>query len=226
MINLILAAGILAAVSTPVPTTPPLTVTVVAWEMPSYVGPTTPTWPQHLTAHKTSATVDLNLLTAGLPCGKSFQIDAYHSGPVTDRLLAGGVLTAPQHPAEALVPGGWGVAYKIVQTPACATPTPTPTPTPTVTPTPTPKPTVTATPTVKPTPTQTAAPVAAVAAPPSSPSLADTGKNLSPFEQLAAWVAAGAVLVGVPLVWLTGFYLPRRRAAAAAAVRRQLEEER
>lgn len=50
------------------------------------------------------------------------QVDAYlrdttAHAKVTDRLIAGGVLRSPNHPTELLIPGGQGVAYKVIRHP-------------------------------------------------------------------------------------------------------------
>lgn len=107
----------------------------VAWTMSSYVDATTPTWPQHYAAKAETDTPSLGALDETLT-GCLYQVDVYKNDATTAALLAGGVLNGPNSPQESLIPGGWGVSYKIVHT-DCPTPTPTPTLTPTLTPTPT-----------------------------------------------------------------------------------------
>lgn len=101
------------------PTAPVQTITLIAWKMPSWINSTTPTWPQSYQSSVVQTTADLNALDASLPCGSQFQLDANLTGPVVTALIAGGHLDGPGNPPEALIPGGWGVAYKLIQTPAC-----------------------------------------------------------------------------------------------------------
>jgi hypothetical protein len=135
---------------------------VFVWNMPSWVGDRTPTWPQTLYSVTKVTTTEGALSVPVLPeCGY-FQIDVYKyttkaDRKAVDKLQAGGFLNGPGNPPEPLIAGGWGTAYKLVDKGVCVTPTPTPTPT--VTPTPTPTETATPTPTpsetVTPTPTPT-----------------------------------------------------------------------
>ena len=99
-------------------------VTIVAWNMPSYVNSTTAVWPQTLAFTGTSLTADLHLLDADLLCGQAYQIDAYNTSATTTALIAGGFLNGSNNPTEDLVPGGWGTAYRVVQTDACPAPPP------------------------------------------------------------------------------------------------------
>ena len=100
---------------------PATTYVVAVWSMPTYAGPTTPTWPQALVGSVASPTASLGAADGIIPstCGKQYQVDVYVAGDTTASLLRGGVLTSPNHPPEALAPGGWGTAYKIVKTDAC-----------------------------------------------------------------------------------------------------------
>lgn len=113
----------------PTPVTPK-TYTTVAWKMPSWVNSTTATFPQDFVIQKAGQTSTLHALDAlngSLPttCGTQYQIDVYNQSAVTAALIAGKVLTAPNQPREDLIPGGWGVAYKLVKNPDCAVvPTP------------------------------------------------------------------------------------------------------
>lgn len=96
--------------------------TVVAWSMDTWVDDRTATWPQSYFTSTETQTPDLGLLDSSLPCGTQYQIDIYIPGPATDSLIAGGFLNGPGDPAEALMPGGWDVAYKLVQTEPCYVP--------------------------------------------------------------------------------------------------------
>lgn len=104
----------------PIVTLPPQTYTLTAWEMPAWVDATTATWPQSYETSVVQTSPALHALDVALPCGSQFQIDVYITGPVTSALIAGGTLHSPGNPPEALLPGGWGVAYKLVQTAPCA----------------------------------------------------------------------------------------------------------
>jgi hypothetical protein len=109
------------------PPAPDVDYVTVAWTMPSWVNSTTATWPQQKFA--SIETEDPNLgaldsqLAASVLCGqeKQWQIDVYYDNATTDSLLAGGFLNGPGNPPEALIPGGWNVAYKLVHIvgPAC-----------------------------------------------------------------------------------------------------------
>lgn len=77
--------------------------------------------PQTLVAHKAD-TGDLGAYDSAMVAGKCYQVDRYFSGPTTTALFAIGILNAPNDPAEDLIPGGEGVAYKTV-----CIPTPPPT---------------------------------------------------------------------------------------------------
>lgn len=200
---------------------PPATYVTAVWSMPSWVNSTTPTWDQHIVSHTDEQTITLNVAVP-TTCGTQYQVDVYYKNGTTTSLISGGVLHAPNNPAESLVPGGWGVAYKLVKNEACTTPTPTPTPTtssPTPTPTPTtssptPTPTVsTTTPTPTPTPT-TSVPstthTAVVVAAPKPPA--------PPADELASTGVAGGAMKGLILSLLVALgigglfmYLARRR---------------
>lgn len=93
----------------------------VAWAMPSWVNSTTPTWPQTLAFESDATTApSLDALDGSLTaCGSQWQVDIYNDNATTTALVAGGHLDGPGNPAESLVPGGWGTAYKLVQTAAC-----------------------------------------------------------------------------------------------------------
>ena len=111
--------------------------TIVAWDMPApYVQAHTPIWPQTLAFYTGSDTIDLNALNGDLLCGHQYQIDAYNTSETTASLIAGGYLNGPSNPKEDLVPGGWGVAYRLVNEPACEQPSPMPSPSPSPSPTP------------------------------------------------------------------------------------------
>ncbi|HEX4444330.1 MAG TPA: hypothetical protein VHZ81_12210 [Galbitalea sp.] len=101
---------------------------IVAWHMPSWVDSTTPTWSQTYFTSQEEQAPDLNALDSKLveACGVQYQVDIYYNSPTTASLIQGGFLDGPNNPPEDLIPGGWGVAYKLVQGPKCATPvTPT-----------------------------------------------------------------------------------------------------
>jgi hypothetical protein len=111
------------------PPVDPMPFVVIGWPMPSWAGPTTPTWPQGVAAGlmppltADSATKNLSALDAALAeieanltCETSvqFQVDGnFDTQPVRDA-IAGGSLYGPGNPAEALWGGGWGEAYKLV----------------------------------------------------------------------------------------------------------------
>jgi hypothetical protein len=97
---------------------------IVAWHMPSWVNSTTPTWSQTYFTSQEESTPDLSALDSKLveSCGVQYQVDIYYNSPTTASLIAGQHLDGPNNPPEDLIPGGWGVAYKLVQGPACATP--------------------------------------------------------------------------------------------------------
>ena len=97
---------------------------IVAWHMPSWVNSTTPTWSQTYFTSQEEKTPDLSALDSQLTevCGVQYQVDIYYNSPTTASLIAGEHLDGPNNPPEDLIPGGWGIAYKLVQGPACATP--------------------------------------------------------------------------------------------------------
>lgn len=98
---------------------PERTFTLIAWEMPEWINSTTASWPQSYETSIVQTAPDLDALDTSLPCGSQFQIDANYTGPVVASLIAGGVLYGPGNPPEALIPGGWDVAYKLIKTPDC-----------------------------------------------------------------------------------------------------------
>lgn len=109
--------------SNPACAPPPVDVdyVTVAWEMPSWVDSTTPTWPQSYVTSINTEEPNLNALDDQLnsmDC-KQFQVDVYIDNEITAALIAGGVLYGPGNPPESLIPGGWGVAYKLLQTGNC-----------------------------------------------------------------------------------------------------------
>lgn len=194
----------------------------IVWEMPSWAGSQSPTWPQKIVSHTQTSHPTLGVETP--ECGY-FQVDIYKYTTESDRakvdaLIAGGVLKGPGNPPEPLIPGGWGTAYKLVNAGTCETATPTPTPTET-TPTPTPTPTETTptpTPTTSsPTPTPTPTPTSATPTPtpsvttttpapttstPSSPpaTLARTG---GPGTGIYALIALVMLAIGGAITYLT-----------------------
>jgi hypothetical protein len=101
------------------PSTPAQTYTLTAWAMPSWINDRTATWPQDYQTSVVQTIPAINALDSSLPCGSQFQVDVYLTGDVTTALIAGGKLYGPNNPREALIRGGWGVAYKVMQTAAC-----------------------------------------------------------------------------------------------------------
>jgi hypothetical protein len=97
---------------------------IVAWKMPSWINSTTPTWSQTYFTSQEEQTPNLNALDNKLveECGVQYQVDIYYNSPTTASLIAGHHLDGPNNPPEDLIDGGWGVAYKLVQGPACAQP--------------------------------------------------------------------------------------------------------
>lgn len=104
-----------------------------AWEMPSWIDSTHPTWPQTLlTSVKTEgadlAALDTQISKLEVKCGETrqVQVDVYNDNEVTNTLLAGKTLTGPNTPPESLIEGSWGTAYKLVQVVGakCETPPP------------------------------------------------------------------------------------------------------
>lgn len=94
--------------------------TLVAWTVTDPANIWNP--PQVLFASVQLPTADLHALDSQLLCGTTYQLDLYNSGPVTDALVAGGILYGPSDPQEDLIGGGDGVAYMVVTTPACVPP--------------------------------------------------------------------------------------------------------
>lgn len=101
---------------------------VGAWEMPSWIDSTTPTWSQTLALSSASIpAVNLAYFDTALAdvkyCGKQFQVDVYKDDATTTALFAGGVLSGPNNPAESFPsPNGWGTSYKLVKTADCPPP--------------------------------------------------------------------------------------------------------
>ena len=69
---------------------------------------------------------ELAALVDGLECGTTdyFQVDVYVDNETSASLIAGGVLYGPNNPAEPLIPGGSGTAWKYVKivAPECPPP--------------------------------------------------------------------------------------------------------
>jgi hypothetical protein len=96
----------------------------VAWQMPSYVDASTATWPQTILGTVPTKKPKLNAaddFLAQAKCGTGVQFDVYVAGTVSDALIAGGHLDGPNNPPEALIDGGWGVAYKVAASRPCVT---------------------------------------------------------------------------------------------------------
>ena len=117
--SVLLGLGLAATVAAPASATAEREVWLLAWEMPSWIDSTTPSWPQNF--HTYRVTNDLNGLDAELNaiCGTQFQLDLNYAGEKVDNLIETGVLYGPNNPPEDLIPGGWGTAYKLIQTPPC-----------------------------------------------------------------------------------------------------------
>lgn len=94
---------------------------IVAWTMPSWQDSTDSTWPQQYYHSLPETSPDLSALDSilALTCDTQYQVDIYHDSLTTTNLISGGFLTSPNHPAEDLITGTWGKAYKLVHTPAC-----------------------------------------------------------------------------------------------------------
>lgn len=91
----------------------------VAREMPTWVNQTTPSWPQPLYGFHENGDLngfDAELAALPVPCGQTrqFQIDVNYDTSVIRGTVAGKRLNGPNDPGESLIPGGWGVAYKLV----------------------------------------------------------------------------------------------------------------
>lgn len=96
---------------------------IVAWAMPSWIDSTTPSWSQTYVTSLTETTPDLGALDSQLTkCGSQWQVDIYNDNDTTTTLIAGAHLDGPNNPAESLISGGWGTAYKLLQGPACPPP--------------------------------------------------------------------------------------------------------
>ncbi len=180
---------------------PPAATMTVVWEMPSWSGPQTPTWPQKIVSSSKNAGLDVSVPECGY-----FQVDEYRYTTESDQakvdyLIKNGVLTAPNNPPEPLI------RWKLVNNGVCESETPTPTPsesskTPTPTPTestqtPTPTPSESSeTPT--PTPTDsTPAPTPSGSKTSPPPELPKTGIDLTIYGGLAALLLLlGGLAVG------------------------------
>jgi hypothetical protein len=117
----IIAAGLLLAGAGGASAEEQKPYTTVVWQMPSWAGENTATWGdgQSFVAEVQTDEPDLGAADAHLvaPCdGEAyFQVDVYRNDQVTRSTITGGVLKGPNDPGESLVPGGWGVAYKVVK---------------------------------------------------------------------------------------------------------------
>lgn len=95
--------------------------TLVAWKIadPANIWGT----PQVLVSSVALTEPGLDAFDTSLPCGTYYQIDLYNSGEVTDALIAGGHLDAPNNPAEDLAHGAVaGDPWKYLQTADCVRP--------------------------------------------------------------------------------------------------------
>lgn len=99
---------------------------VVTWQMPSWSGGRTPTWPQHYVSDVYVSDGEGALDQASVPSCGYFQIDVYKNDSATTNLINGGVLYGPGNPPESLINGGWGTAYKLVNNGTCRPPQPPP----------------------------------------------------------------------------------------------------
>jgi LPXTG-motif cell wall-anchored protein len=96
---------------------------IVAWAMPSWINSTTPSWPQTYETSLVESTPDLSALDSQLTkCGTQHQVDIYNAGETTTSLIAGKHLDGPNNPAEDLIAGGWGTAYKLIHNDVCPQP--------------------------------------------------------------------------------------------------------
>lgn len=88
----------------------------VAWRMDGWINTTTPVWGdgQEYVTHEETDEANINILDEDLAPG-CYQIDVYFDTETTDSLIAGGVLYGPGRPDEDLIPGSWGVAYKLLK---------------------------------------------------------------------------------------------------------------
>lgn len=80
---------------------PVLKYVIVAWEMPSWISDSKPTWPQDYVYHEKIATVDVHALDEYLDENFDygcFQIDVYDDSTTTDKLIEGKILTSPGKP--------------------------------------------------------------------------------------------------------------------------------
>lgn len=112
-------AGVVLAPVAANATEEPAPYTTVVWKMPSWTAENVATWPQSFVAEVQTKEPDLAAADAYLvaPCGAEayFQVDVYHNDQVTRSTITGGVLKGPNDPGESLIPGGWGIAYKVVK---------------------------------------------------------------------------------------------------------------
>jgi hypothetical protein len=94
---------------------------LAVWEMPSWTGDRTPTWPQTLHASFETDVMGLNQLNNTFECGSYYQIDLYNNDETTDALLEGGELLGPNNPKESFPkPQGWDKTYRLQQTELCS----------------------------------------------------------------------------------------------------------
>jgi len=89
---------------------------IVAWDMHGWNGGGA-VWPQSYVTSEKQDTPDLSALDddlneIGYGC---YQIDIYYDDTTTTNLIAGGVLYGPNNPAEHLIGGGQGTAWKFLQ---------------------------------------------------------------------------------------------------------------
>lgn len=199
--------------SSPVPTpAPSIGLVFVAWSMPSWVNSTTPTWPQNLSVQFGDSsgrlTINSPQVLAEIPdlCGTQYQVDAYNETAAVLALIKGGTLTQAGQDSADLIPGGWGVAYKLVKNPTCIA-TPTPTPTPSVAPV--------APPAAPKAPRTTATVVVPVPAAVAVPTLASTGSNTSVSQYWADWAMLTIVVGGAAVLGAIGYRRRQDRLRAA-----------
>lgn len=107
----------------PSPEVPPTPECVtVVWEMPSWAGDRTPTWPQTFYASYETECYNLDVFVP-TECGTYWQVDSYLNNETTAALIAGGVLNGPNNPQESFPANpGWGKTYKLVKNDDCEPP--------------------------------------------------------------------------------------------------------
>lgn len=109
----------------PIPTGP--SYVSVIWAMPRWANATTAVFPQTLVSSAVEATPTFREFPT--TCGTQYQQDIYWNNATTTQLIAAAKLTAPNHPAEDLIPGGLGTAWTFHQNEACVSTKPTTPPT-------------------------------------------------------------------------------------------------